>query len=101
MVEKIIVYWRDIPSQVIVKKGRKKGKALLNPRFQQAIDRAAMRAGKHDDDAYMNEWTRVKSIEEGDDDPQIIARREALQLEAAYSEERLLKLVKNHGLLRE
>ena len=63
--EKIIVYWRDIPSQVIVKKGREKGKSLLNPRFQEAIDRAAMRARKHDSDAYMNEWKRVKSILEG------------------------------------
>ena len=99
--EKIIVYWRDIPSQVIVKKGRKKGKALLNPRFQNAIDRAAMRARKHDSDAYMSEWKRVKSSLEGEDDLQTIAQREAQQIETAYPDERLLQLIKNHGMARE
>ncbi len=99
--EKIIVYWRDIPSQVIVKKGRKKGKALLSPRFQDAIDRAAMRARKHDSDAYMSEWERVKSSLEGEDDLQTIAQREAQQIETAYPDERLLQLIKNHGMTRE
>ena len=99
--EKIIVYWRDIPSQVIVKEGRKRGKALLSPRFQQAIDRAAMRARKHSSDAYMDEWKRVKSIQEGAGDPQMIAQREAQQIEAVYPDERLTKLIKNHGLLEE
>lgn len=101
--EKIIVYWRDIPSQVIVKQGRNKGKALLNPRFQEAIDRAAMRARKHDSDAYMEEWKRVNSSldDAGGGDLQTLARREAQQIEAAYPDERLLQLIKNHGLARQ
>ena len=100
--EKIIVYWRDIPSQVIVKQGRNKGKALLNPRFQEAIDRAAMRARKHDSDAYMEEWKRVNSsLDDGGGDLQTLARREAQQIEAAYPDERLSQLVKNHGLARQ
>ena len=99
--EKIIIYWRDIPSQVIVKKGRLKEKALLKPRFQNAIDRAAMRARKHDSDAYMDEWNRVKSPLEDGDDLQTIVQREAQQIEAAYPDERLLQLIKNHGLARE
>ena len=37
-----IVYWRDIPAQVIVGKGRSGAKAPLPERFEQAIDRAAM-----------------------------------------------------------
>lgn len=96
--EKIIVYWRDIPSQVIVKKGRNKEKALLNPRFQEAIDRAAMRARKHDSDAYMNEWKRVKSLLEDADDLETTVRREAQRIETAYPADRLLQLIKNHGL---
>ena len=96
--EKIIVYWRDIPSQVIVKRGRTKGKALLNPRFQNAIDRAAMRARKHDDDAYMKEWRRVKSFLMNTADAQQAADMEAQQLEAAYPDERLKALIRNHGL---
>ena len=47
-VKKILIYWRDIPAQVIVQRGRKREKAQLSPRFQKAIDRAAMRAGKDD-----------------------------------------------------
>ena len=37
-----IVYWRDIPAQVIVGKGRRGAKKPLPERFEQAIDRAAM-----------------------------------------------------------
>lgn len=99
--EKVIVYWRDIPSQVIVKQGRNKQKILLNPRFQEAIDRAAMRARKTDSNAYMDEWKRVKSLIEDGNDPLTIVRREAQQIEADYPDARLLQLIKNHGLARE
>ena len=34
----IIVYWRDIPAQVIVKKGRTSAKRELTLRFTEAID---------------------------------------------------------------
>ena len=47
MAEKVVVYWRDIPAQVIVKAGRKTAKRQLPERFEQAIDRAAMRAEAH------------------------------------------------------
>ena len=40
-----IVYWRDIPAQVIVGKGRRGAKIQLNERFEQAIDRVAMKIG--------------------------------------------------------
>lgn len=96
--EKIIVYWRDIPSQVIVKKGRHREKVLLQQRFQQAIDRAAMRARKLDSDAYMGEWKREKSLLADRDDLKTAVLREAQQIEADYPAERLLQLVKNHGL---
>lgn len=92
------MYWRDIPSQVIVKQGRKKGKVLLKPRFQNAIDRAAMRARKRDSDSYMKEWKRVRSIMAGEPDPQQAALLEAQRIEAAYSDERLVDLIRNHGL---
>jgi hypothetical protein len=54
------VYWRDIPAQVIVGKGRRGAKAPLPERFEQAIDRVAMRIGAHDEDAYLREWRRVE-----------------------------------------
>ena len=100
--EKIVVSWRDIPSQVIVRNGRKRAKALLSPRFQQAVDRAAMRARKHSEDAYMSEWARDRSAldsgYEGHSSLQGIADAIARELESAYSEERLLALIRNHGL---
>jgi hypothetical protein len=55
----ITVYWRDIPAQVIARKGRKTSlKRELHPRFQRAIDRAAMRARKESEDAYLADWRR-------------------------------------------
>ncbi len=62
-----IVYWRDIPAQVIVGKGRGAAKAPLPERFEQAIDRCAMKIGAKGDDAYMAEWRKVDMGEvEGD-----------------------------------
>ena len=56
--QKILVYWRDIPAQVLVKRGRERGKAILSHRFPAAIDRAAMRAGKGGSEEYLADWRR-------------------------------------------
>jgi hypothetical protein len=40
-----VIYWRDIPAQVILRFGRTSAKRELPARFQEAIDRAAMRGG--------------------------------------------------------
>ena len=42
----ITVFWRDIPSHIIFKTKSGKFKKQMSPRFAEAIDRAAMRAGK-------------------------------------------------------
>ena len=44
MANLIVLYWRDIPSQVIVKAGRASAKRELSERFIRAIDAAAMHA---------------------------------------------------------
>ena len=62
-----ILYWRDIPSQVIVKAGRSSAKRQLSERFIRAIDAAAMHAGAKSDDAYLAEWRRGEPIPCGDD----------------------------------
>jgi len=97
----ILVRWRDIPAQVIVRKGRARARARLSGRFQSAIDRAAMRAKKRSADAYMNEWSR-EPIKPGADDAaadlQVVADRLAARIETGYSDERLLALIRNHGL---
>ena len=51
MADLIVVYWRDIPAQVIVKKGRQSAKRELPLRFTEAIDMAAMRSGAAETDA--------------------------------------------------
>lgn len=97
MVKLILISWRDIPSQVIVQRGRQREKAMLSQRFQEAIDRAAMRAGKGSSDAYIAEWRRDRKTLNTDDELGAIARAEVDKLEAGYSDERLRQLIKNHG----
>ena len=58
-----IVYWRDIPAQVMVGKGRTATRAELPPRFAEAIDRAAMKAGAAGTDAYLADWRRDGPVE--------------------------------------
>ena len=95
MAKLITVYWRDIPAQVIARKGRESIKALLSQRFHAAIDRAAMRAGKGSSDLYLEEWRRVAGTYTGD--PNVAAAAEAARLEAAFSDDQLERLIKAGG----
>lgn len=97
MIKQIVIYWRDIPSQVIVQRGRKREKAALSHRFQEAIDRAAMRAGKGSSDAYLSEWRRESTAIDSNDDLKKLAQQKASHFEAEFSDERLLDLIRNHG----
>ena len=91
-----IVYWRDIPAQVIVGKGRKGAKKPLPERFEQAIDRAAMKLGASDTDAYLAEWRKAAPYSV-DGDPMEIAEREMARLDAEFPKERLKDLIANDG----
>lgn len=97
MPEKVVVYWRDIPAQVIAKAGRRTAKRPLPERFEQAIDRAAMRAGLTGTDAYLEQWRRGDPVPCGED-LEAEADAEAKALEAAHPPERLRALVANGGL---
>ena len=92
-----IVYWRDIPAQVIVKRGRDTAKRQLAERFEQAIDRAAMKAGKRDTDAYLAEWRRAAPLPCGDD-LEAEAAAHAARLEAEFTDERLKALIAAGGV---
>lgn len=97
MAKLILISWRDIPSQIVVKAGRQAEKIQLSHRFQEAIDRAAMRAGKSSSDAYLADWTRsTPSAITGD----LLAAAQACaqELESRYSDEDLLRLIRAHGL---
>jgi len=98
MVRKVLVFWRDIPSQVILQRGRRREKVMLSERFQQAIDRAAMRAGKGGSDAYLAEWRREATAIDGAGDLREIALAEANRFEYEFTEERLNALIRSHGV---
>jgi hypothetical protein len=91
----ITVYWRGIPARVIAKTGRRSAKVQLSLRFQRAIDRAAMRAGKGRSDVYLSDWRREMAT--CGDDLDVEARTEADRLEERYTNDDLLALIRAHG----
>ncbi|MEM0942891.1 MAG: virulence factor [Pseudomonadota bacterium] len=97
MAELQIVYWRDIPAQVIVKKGRRAlAKRQLPERFEQAIDRCAMRVGAKDSDAYLAEWRRAPGGPvEGDAEE--AAEAEATRLDTEFDTDRIKALIAKDG----
>lgn len=101
MVKKVLISWRDIPSQVLLQRGRIREKVMLSPRFQEAIDRAAMRAGKGGSEAYIEEWNREKTMLESKEDLKVLARAIADDIEAQYSDDLLLTLIRSHGVFKD
>ncbi len=96
MVDVTIVYWRDIPAQVIVGKGRRGAKKQLPERFEQAIDRAAMKVGADGTDDYLAEWRKAAPYAvEGD--AAEVAESEAARLDAEYDRDRIKALIDNDG----
>ncbi|MEM7497947.1 MAG: virulence factor [Pseudomonadota bacterium] len=96
MAELVIVYWRDIPAQVIVGKGRRAAKRPLPERFEQAIDRCAMKVGARDDDAYLAEWRKSPPVDV-DGDADTVADETARRLEAEYDADRIKALIAQDG----
>ena len=96
MPEVTIVYWRDIPAQVIVGKGRRGAKRPLPERFEQAIDRCAMSVGAKDSDAYLADWRKADAYEVAGE-PEAVAEAEAARLDAEYDTARLRSLIQSAG----
>jgi hypothetical protein len=92
-----IISWRDIPAQVVGKRGRETAKIQLSARFQEAVDRAAMRAGKGSSDAYLADWKRSDPRPCGDDIQKVVADI-AAEIEARYTDEELERLIRAKGL---
>jgi len=91
-----VVFWRDIPAQVIVGKGRHGAKAALPERFEQAIDRAAMKAGVTGTDDYLNAFRKASAYPvEGNQDE--VAITEASRIDTEYGPKRLKALVEKDG----
>ena len=90
------IYWRDIPAQVTAQQGRSREKALLDARFQHAIDRAAMVAGMDDTDSYVAQWRRETVECLADLAPAVAV--EAARLDESYPDDRLERLVRSGGV---
>ena len=97
MAKLIVISWRDVPAQVLVKSGRETAKVQLSHRFQEAVDRAAMRAGKAGSDAYLADWKRSEPRRCADN-LQFEAQAEADRIEARYSDADLLTIIRAHGV---
>ena len=92
----VLISWRDIPAQVNGGSGTARAQRILPRRFQRAIDRAAMVAGKTEASQYVGEWRRT--LIPGDaDDPEGAAIAAAAELEEAFPRERLDEFVKTGG----
>lgn len=96
MAKLISIYWRDIPAQVVGREGRTNVKKVLEPRFAEAIDRAAMRAGRGASDAYLADWRRETEIVTGD--LQALVAERVAQLEGEFDDARLEAVVKKGGV---
>jgi hypothetical protein len=99
MAKLICIYWRDIPAQVVGREGRMNVKQVLAPRFAEAIDRAAMRAGRGSSDAYLADWRRESEEVSGNLEQQVQERVDLL--ESHFDDEFLESVVKAGGLIEE
>lgn len=96
MAKLTVIYWRDIPAQIIGQQGRIRHKKELSRRFAEAIDRAAMRAGRGSSKAYLEDWRREKRPCEGDLEEAVST--EAKRLEEQFPDDFLESLVKAGGV---
>lgn len=91
-----IIWWRDIPAQVVAKDARRSSKVVLHPRFQVAIDKAANRAGKRAYNDYIAEWHKTQ--EPCGDDLEAAVNATSERLEAEYTKHRLAELIQSGGV---
>jgi hypothetical protein len=96
MAKLTVIYWRDIPAQVIGQRGRKRHKQELSKRFAVGIDRAAMRAGRGSSKAYLEDWRRESKLCEGDMEQAV--SEEAIRLEEQFPDYVLEAIVKAGGV---
>jgi hypothetical protein len=91
-----VIWWRDIPAQVLARDGRRASKVVLHPRFQVAIDKAASRAGKRAYGEYIEEWHKI--ARGCGDDLEAEVNAEVERLEAEYDKHRLAELIQSGGV---
>lgn len=83
MAEFQVLFWHDIPLQVRAGNRRNRVSFELAPRFQAAIDQAAMASGLIGTDEYLDGF-RWSEIQERDGSAEEVAATVAAELEASY-----------------
>ena len=91
-----VIWWRDIPAQVIARDGRRSSKTVLHPRFQVAIDKAASRASLRAYNDYIEEWRKVARA--CGEDIERAVTEEVERLETTYDKHRLAELIHSGGV---
>ena len=91
-----VVYWRDIPGRVVVREGRRSTRLRLSVRFMKAIERAAYRLKKKQQNALFEPWRDVTQPRDGDVHQQ--AQALVRHIEEQYTEEVLETLIRASGL---
>ena len=92
----VTIWWRDLPMQVIARDRREAHKVVLHPRFQVAVDRAAIKAGKKSASDYVEEMRREARA--CGDDLVAEATAESERLEARYTRDVLARIVAAGGI---
>ena len=93
----VYIFWRVIPAQFIVGKGRQAKKVKLPDRFEKAIDKCAMKLNFTDTDSYLKEWRKTSPIYcEGSLED--IIEMENKRFDVAYNNNKLNKLIENGGM---
>ncbi|MEP6625950.1 MAG: virulence factor [Acidimicrobiia bacterium] len=97
----VVIWWRDIPTQVNVQVGRTRYRAALPRRFQRAVDEAATVAGLTQASDYVAEWKREAQPLTADPDPeraQAAADDAAARFDAGYTKARLTAIAARAGI---
>lgn len=96
-----IIKWRDIPAQINGTVGDQKVQVELPPRFQKAIDRAAMVADKKDANGYIAEMGAETRAIDPDADVDTAVADMVAEIEAEFTKERLNDYVRTGGFTPE
>jgi hypothetical protein len=90
-----IVFWRDIPGQVVIRDRRRSTRLRLSAKFTRAIERAAYRLKKHQKDVWFDPWHDVDQPFVGDINEQ--GRLLVEHIEQQYSDAVLDQLSRASG----
>ena len=93
----VYIFWRDIPAQFIVGKGRQAKKVKLPDRFEKAIDKCAMKINSTDTHSYLKEWRKTSPIY-FDGSVEDIIGMENKRFEVDYNNKKLNQLIENGGI---